>query len=257
MKSIINQVRFKAILTLALCCMVSVANADDPDKLPAAKSILKKFADESGGADNYRKIKTVKMTGKLKIKEQSLDGTVEMQIMVPDKVRFKLEIPNVIVDENGSDGKTVWAHNSIQGARILEGKEKAQLLEEASFEKVYNPEKYYKDMKVVGTDEIDGEKCYKLNLTKQSDIESTEFYSMKTGLHLRTEAVVPSPLGDIPITIDFSEMKDVGGVKMPYKISRKMNGMNVVVEFDKIEMNPKIDASVFTPPEEVMELVEE
>ena len=45
-----NQFRLNAILAVTLCGLVSVANADDPDKLPAAKSVLKKFADVTGGA---------------------------------------------------------------------------------------------------------------------------------------------------------------------------------------------------------------
>ena len=252
-----NDFGLKAILTLALCGLVTVANADDPDKLPEAKTILKKFADASGGADKYRDIKTLKMSGKLSSPAQGMEGTIEMMMMVPGKIKVKLEVPDVFTEQNGSDGKTAWSTNTMMGPRVLDGKEKEQLLEEASFEKVYNPEKFYKEMKVVGTKEIDGDKCYKVKLTKQSGVASTEFYSMKTGMHVRTEGEVPTQMGDMKMAVNFSEMKEVGGIKMPHRIVREISGMNIIVEFDKIEVNPKLDDSVFALPDDVKELVED
>ena len=255
MKTNFKTLPFRAILTLALCGLVTVANADDPDKLPAAKSVLKKFVDATGGADKYRNIKTIRMTGKLSSPAQGMEGTIEMQMMIPGKIRVKLEVPNVFTEENGSDGKTAWSKNTMMGPRVLSDNEKEQLLEEASFEKIYNPEKFYKAMEVVGMDELDGEKCYKLKVTKQSGLESTEFYSMKTGMHVRTEGKVPTQMGEVEMGANFSEIKEAGGIMMPHKIVREISGMNVIVEYDKIEVNPTIDPSVFALPEEVQELV--
>ena len=184
-----------------------------------------------------------------------MEGTIEMQMMIPGKIRVKLEVPNVFTEENGSDGKTAWSKNTMMGPRVLSDNEKEQLLEEASFEKIYNPEKFYKAMEVVGMDELDGEKCYKLKVTKQSGLESTEFYSMKTGMHVRTEGKVPTQMGEVEMGANFSEIKEAGGIMMPHKIVREISGMNVVVEYDKIEVNPTIDPSVFALPEEVQELV--
>lgn len=257
MKLNMTKIRFKAIVTLVLCGLVTVANADDQDKLPEATSVLKKFAEATGGADKYRDIKTVKMSGKLSSPAQGMEGTIEMQMMLPGKMRVRLDVPDVFTEENGSDGETAWSSNTMMGPRILSGKEKEQLLEEASFEKIYNPEKFYKEMKVVGTEEVDGDKCYKVKLTKKSGIESTEFYSMDTGMHVRTEGKVPTQMGDMEMSVNFSDMKDVGGIKMPHKIVREISGMNIIVEFDKIEVNPTIDPTVFQLPEEVKELVED
>ena len=256
MKSYISNFRVKAIVTLALCGLVTVANADDPDKLPEAKSVLKKFADVTGGADKYRAIKSVKMTGKLSSPAQGMEGTIEMNMMVPGKMRVKVEVPDVFTEENGSDGETAWSTNTMMGPRILEGKEKAQLVEEAGFEKVYNPEKFYKAMEVVGMEELDGEKCYKVKLTKQSGLEATEFYSMKTGMQMRTESVVPSQMGEMKMAVNYSDMKEVGGIMFPHKIVREISGMSIVVEFDKIEVNSDVEASVFALPEAVKELVD-
>ena len=257
MKLNIKKFRFQAILTVALCGLVTVANADDPDKMPEAKSVLKKFADATGGADKYREIKTIMMSGKLSSPAQGMEGTIQMQMMVPGKMRVKIEVPDVFTEENGSDGETAWSSNTMMGPRLLSGKEKEQLLEEASFEKVYNPEKFYKEMKVVGIEELEGEKCYKVKLIKKSGLESHEFYSVKSGMHVRTEGKIPTQMGDMEMSVNFSEMKDAGGIKMPHKIVREISGMNIIVEFDKIEVNPSIDAAAFKLPKDVQELVNE
>ena len=256
MKSYISNFRVKAIVTLALCGLVTVANADDPDKLPEAKSVLKKFADVTGGADKYKAIKTVKMSGKLSSPAQGMEGTIEMNMMLPGKMHVKVEVPDVFTEENGSDGQTAWNNNTMTGPRVLEGKEKAQMIDEASYEKVYNPEKFYKEMKVVGMEDLDGDKCYKVKLTKQNGLESTEYYSMKTGMHVRTESQVPTQMGDMKMAANFSNMKEVDGIMLPHKVVREISGMSIVVEFDKIEINSNVDEAVFALPKEIKELVD-
>ena len=185
-----------------------------------------------------------------------MEGTIEMLMMVPGKIKVKLEVPDVFTEQNGSDGETAWSSNTMMGPRVLAGKEKEQLLEEASFEKIYSPEKFYKEMKVVGTEEVKGDNCYKVKLTKKSGTESTEFYSIKSGMHVRTEGKVPTQMGDMEMAVNFSEMKSVGDLKMPHKIVREISGMNIIVQFDKIEINPKLDSDAFALPEDVQELVD-
>ena len=92
--------KLTAMLTLVLCGLVAFANADDPDKMPAAKSVLKKFADSTGGADKYREIKSVKMNGKLEIPAQGVEGKISMRMIVPDKVLVKLEVPDMMTEND-------------------------------------------------------------------------------------------------------------------------------------------------------------
>ncbi len=247
-----------AIAMAALLCFSATSPAghqDDQQKLPAAAEVLKKFAESTGGAQKYREIKSVKMTGTMSVPDQGLSGTINIQMVVPNKQFVKVEVPDVFNETKGSDGTIAWSSNSMMGPRVLEGKEKDDLLAESNFEKIYNPEKFYKEMEVVGIKEIDGESCYELKLTKKNGLVETQCFSQKTGLHVGSESIVATQMGDLNVEVSLSEYKEVGGIKFPHKIDQKVSGTKVTVQFDSIEVNPEIAASTFEVPAEVKALI--
>lgn len=248
---------FQATFVAAFLALLSLpALADDPDKLPSAEAILKKFTDASGGADKFKNIKSAKMTGKLSIASQGIEGKISVQIVTPDKLKSVMEIPDVVVETQASNGEVAWSGNTMSAPRILEGKEKDAVLEEANFEKFYAPESFYKELKVVGTREIDGDKCYELKLTKKNGLENTEFYSMKTGLNVKSLTVFPHQMGEFKMESIPGDYREVDGVLMPFEIKLiRPEGTVIVITFDKIEINPKIDDSVFELPDDVKALV--
>ena len=242
----------------AIMIATTAVKADDPDKTPTAISILKKFSEASGGAAKFKEIKAMKMTGNLEIAAAGINGTIEIIQQSPNKIATKAEMDGVGSQSQGSNGEIGWELSTMMGPRLLDKKELVRLIEQADLSRYYDPENFYKEMKVDGMKEIDGEKCYKLVLTHKAGHKTTEFYSVKTGLQVASEATIPSPMGEMDIVTSINEYKEIGGLKFPAKIESKFpNGMSQVVSMDTIEINPKVDANAFAIPSEVQGLVDE
>jgi hypothetical protein len=67
-------------------------------------------------------------------------------------------------------------------------------------------------------------------------------------LLLREVRYSKSPIGRIPTQIDYSDYRDVGGVKMPFRlVFAWLNGRDSI-QLDKITANATIDPSKFRKP---------
>lgn len=255
-----NRLKFYTpfIAIAALFCFTANSSAgsqEDQQKLPAATDVLRKFVESTGGEQKYREIKSVKMTGTMNVPDQGLSGTIAIQMVVPDKQFVKVEIPDVFSETKGCDGTTAWSSNTMMGPRVLDGKEKDDLLAESNFEKIYAPEKFYKEMEVVAIKDVDGESCYELKLTKKNGLVEKQCFSVKTGLHVGTESTVVTQMGDLDVEVSIGDYKEVGGIKFPHKIEQKVSGNKVVIQFDSIEVNPEIASSTFEVPADVKALI--
>jgi hypothetical protein len=56
------------------------------------------------------------------------------------------------------------------------------------------------------------------------------------------------PVGLIPTEIDYSEYRDVAGIKMPFHIVKTWVDGRSIVELSSIQPNVPIDAAKFTRP---------
>lgn len=74
------------------------------------------------------------------------------------------------------------------------------------------------------------------------------YFDAKTGLLLRTLRFSDSLVGLTPTQVDYSDYRDVAGVKMPFKRVISWVDGRVIEELSEITPNVTIDASKFTKP---------
>lgn len=255
-KKIWNKFQFNAILAVTILGVTCQSFADDPDKLPTAEAVMKKYIDASGGVEKLKAVKSMSMTGKLEAKAMGIQGTVEIKMVSPSMVWEKADISGMGIQARGSNGEIAWENATMTGPRIIEGQEKARLLEQANFERIYAPMKYYKEVKVQGMADVDSKKCYKVDLIRKDGYVSTEYYSVETGLPLRTDLKLTLQMGEIEVKSKMLEYKNVDGIMYPCKIEMVFpNGISQTVILEKIELNPEIEKSSFDPPKEVKGLI--
>ena len=144
------------------------------------------------------------------------------------------------------------------GPRLLEGEEAEQLIDEADLTRVLEPEKHFKEMKCTGIEEVNGQKCYVVELVKNNGRRQVEYYSVDTGLLVRSDITAVTNMGEMKIETMVSEYQDVDGIKSPFKVEQKLpNGMTAVIAFNKIEYNVDLPEDAFAVPEEIREMAGE
>jgi hypothetical protein len=76
----------------------------------------------------------------------------------------------------------------------------------------------------------------------------TLYFDHESGLLLRMVRYAKSPIGRVPTLIDYSDYRDVGGVKMPFRITFAwLNGRDAI-RLNQFKINEPIDPAVFGKP---------
>jgi len=76
----------------------------------------------------------------------------------------------------------------------------------------------------------------------------TLFFDQKTGLLTRSVRYTDSPVGKIPVQTDYSDYRDVNGVKLPFKFTQTWLDGRDNFEVAQIRANAPIDAAKFAKP---------
>jgi outer membrane lipoprotein-sorting protein len=76
----------------------------------------------------------------------------------------------------------------------------------------------------------------------------TMYFDDETGLLTRLVRSTPSPVGRLPVRIDYSDYRDVAGLKMPFKWTMTWLDGRSNFELDEVQPNVAIDAAMFARP---------
>ena len=76
----------------------------------------------------------------------------------------------------------------------------------------------------------------------------TLYFDEETGLLTRMVRSTPSPVGRLPVQMDYSDFRDVAGVKMPFKFTMTWLDGRSNFELTEVQPNTTIDAARFARP---------
>jgi photosynthetic reaction center cytochrome c subunit len=74
------------------------------------------------------------------------------------------------------------------------------------------------------------------------------YFDQKTGLLTRSVRYTDSPVGKIPVQVDYSDYRDVNGVKMPFKFTSTWLDGRDTFELTQIRPNVTVEAARFAKP---------
>ncbi len=74
------------------------------------------------------------------------------------------------------------------------------------------------------------------------------YFAQESGLLVRMVRYTNLPYGFITTEIDYADYRDVGGIKMPFRITKTWVDGRSVVEFKSLQVNVPVDASKFSKP---------
>lgn len=253
-------VRFAMAMTCAMICARAAdsAKAEAPANtkgLPTAKEVLERYAQAIGGKAAFKKHDSQHATGTVEMKAQGISGKMEVFAARPNKLLMKMTIAGVGEFNTGFDGKVAWMSSALTGPMLLEGKMGEQVATQADFDHALHDPADYTVMEMLGTEEFNGEECYKLKLVHRTGFESTEYFSKSTGLQRGFMATQESPLGPVTSTTLVTDYKQFGDLLMPSRISQKAAGVETVMTMDEMEFN-KVDPKIFNLPPDVKALSE-
>ncbi len=226
-----------------------------PDDLPKGETILDHYVEVTGGKAAYDKIHNQVAKGTMEFSGKGLKGTLASYQAEPNKEYSVIEIESVGKIESGTDGEVAWERSAMTGARVKSGDERDEMLRASTFNAHVNWRSLYDKAETQGMETVEGEECYKVQLTPKSGRPETEYYSKKTGLLLRTTSVHTTQMGDIPSDSIVKDYKEVSGVTMPFTRVNKFAGQEIDIHLDSIEFNVELPKDRFDLPDDVKALL--
>jgi len=225
------------------------------DQDEKAIKVIEDSIEALGGKEAISKNTTVTQSGTMSIPSMGLEGTIEMYIESPKRLRLIIDIPMMGKTVQGLNDGVVWSTDAMSGPRIFSAEESEDLIKQADIGYLLRFRENYTTIEYVGEVEFDGQAAHKLRLVDQKGKESIEYYSVEKAFQIGSETTADTAMGKINAITKLQDYKELGGVMQVTRIVQAIGPTEVVISFDSADYS-KIDDSVFELPAAIKALME-
>jgi hypothetical protein len=224
----------------------AAASSGSPADLPSANKLIEKYIQALGGADALKKMSSRLENGKA----SPLAGReflIEVISKAPDKGISITHLP---------DGDLAVAYNAHGGWQLTPGRPLRELSSsevdaariDSNFYFPLHLQELFSGFETAGSDKLEGHAVFVV-AGKRLNLPAVKLYfDQETGLLLRQIRYEQTPLGRNPVQSDFSDYRDAGGAKVPYRRITSRPGRRLVIQIDSVEQNVRIEDSKFEKP---------
>jgi outer membrane lipoprotein-sorting protein len=245
---------FRRVVLLA----VLTSSAATPALAQAADEIIEKHLAAAGGRAALTKLtsRVAKGTLALTTPVGELKGTVEVYNKKPNKQRTLVKIDasafggSEIVNDQRFDGTTGYIIDSFQGNRDITG-DQLEAMKNGSFP---NPLLTYKENGTTATlgnrEKVGTGDAYVIQLTPKNGPPVRLFVDAESFMIVRTAITINLPQlgGPIEQVSDFSDFRDVDGIKIPHATKTSNPLQTITATVSDVKHNVEIDDSSFVKP---------
>lgn len=213
-------------------------------KLPegiTARQVLDDYISRIGGRENLLKVKdrTTEMTGKV----QGVEVNISIYQKQPDKLMQEIKAGSM-TQSIIFDGKKGYSITPA-GKKEITGQSLEDLKLEATLNLLLEPEKYGISSKLSGIEKVEGKDAYRIDLQAAAGRKWTEYYDVASGLKIRQIKPIQAPMGQAMQTVDFSDYRDVAGVKYPFRLKQTLGSQQMEMQVTSIKVNNNLKDIIF------------
>ena len=212
---------------------------------PNADEILQKYVTAVGGADAMHKITSRSMTGKI------ITGGNESPIEVLTKAPNK----RVTISKMGNgesftafDGTAGWMASTGRPARDMSPAESASAGLDAEFYLPLRIKELFPQLRRGRPEKVGGVDCNVLTGSGGGRPMTRFYFDSQSGLLLRMVRYSDTPVGRMPVQIDYEDYKDVDGVKVPLRWTLSRPNGRFTIQIAEVKANAPIDDAKFAKP---------
>ena len=246
--------------TLSLDSWYDVPNPEFDDAVrqesggPSADQVLEKYIQAVGGAQRLATLTSVVATGTA-VAYGELGGTADFAIFAKAPNQRTALITYKDHPERGTsswsfDGRTGWMKTprGLLGEYELIGSEldgvrlEAQLVFPGQIKQVLD------NWRGAANRSIGDRDFLTVQGSGPRGLLATLYFDPATGLLARLVRYAPSPIGRMPTQIDYSDYRDVGGIKFPFEYKFTWLDGRYTAKVNEIKTNIPVDAARFGKP---------
>lgn len=214
-----------------------------------ADEIIAKSLAARGGADKLKAIKSVRMATTTKIMGNEIKSVAS--IVAGQGMRSDMSVMGQTMSQ-GFDGTKGWMINPMAGPDAQEMPAEMSKTFAGQLD-LAGPMVDYKTknnkVEFAGKEVVDGKETYKLIVTRADSTVMTHYINATTFLDQKVVTKGKAQGQDVEVEAYFDDYRAVDGIKFPHatEMTNPQFG-RMKITFDKIEVNPVIDAATFRMP---------
>jgi photosynthetic reaction center cytochrome c subunit len=223
-------------------------NEKQPDisTLPTADQVFDKYLAAAGGADAIGKITS-------RVAKGTLSGfgdttfPIDIYAKAPDK---RVSIMHLKSGDSTTayDGHSGWMTVPPRPPHIMNADENSGARIDADFHFPVDVKTLSQDWKPAPGETIDGHQTNQIVGRTDDRPMLRLYFDAQSGLLVRLIRYDETPLGRLPIQIDYSDYRDADGIKLPYRWSLARPGNRFTIQIDELHQNVPVDDAKFTAP---------
>ncbi|MFD0993966.1 M16 family metallopeptidase [Tenacibaculum geojense] len=198
-----------------------------------ATSVVNDYFKAIGGKDKVAGVKSLVISSKGKI--QGTELALTQKYANPNKSLTTVSVMGNVMQKTVFDGAA--GYTEARGQRIdLTGDD----LTEAKQSTTPFADEAYKTAKLDRIEPIDGNNAYVI-VAGTKEI----FYDAKTGLKIKEVKTQKGPQGEVKVPVEYSNYKEVNGIKFPHTVTQSMGPMKLVFNVESISINQGVSDADF------------
>lgn len=211
----------------------------------SANEIVQKYISAIGGTEAWKKVNTMKMTGA--ISAQGMEMPITLTAINGKAMRVDMTIMGmanymIITPKEG------WSYFPVQGqtkAEPMTADAIGQMQDQLDVQgELVDYSAKGKKIEYVGKDDVDGTETFKLKLTDKDGKEKTLYFDASNYYLIREVQKIKADGKEMESITNYSNYQKLPeGITVAMSIESDNGPMN----FKSIEVNPKVDESIFKP----------
>jgi len=224
--------------------------------LPTAQEVIAKYLSVVGASRQNILSQAIVMRGTVeRVERAKASGPTEIIFKQPSKARIVETLTSGVVTR-GWNGTTAWVQsskgvNQVTGENLkaMKALPTTTIVSDGLFNPIKIPDSASRAT-LVGVARINDRESYQVVIEDSSTQSIQLFFDVESGLLLRRVNVTNTILGPLNVQWDFSDYRDVSGIKLPFVIrtSDVSSYDTVVRRFSEIKIDSSVNENVFDTP---------
>ncbi len=212
----------------------------------SATAILNRYFQAVGGLPALAKINSEMKKGTMEL-SHGVQFPVEIAVKQPDLRNVRVQYPNgeSVEVERGNDG---WLLVPGRPLHAMSKSEISAAREEADPSFITHLQQAFQKFEMRPDTQIGGHTVSVIRASSPNLPPLKLYFDKESGLLVRLVRYVESPLGRNPTQIDYSDYREVAGVRLPFRWTAAQPQAQVTVQLTDIQVNVPLDDSRFNRP---------
>lgn len=233
-----------------------IISAEEPrptTSYPTVDQILAKYVEALGGEQALRAVtsRVITATGDLPttpLNEPRAAARIEHYQKAPNLDLVVTHLPGGAIS-TGFDGQAAWLQDGQGAVTQFTGAELVRARRYADFHQSLNLKQAYTRFVVGGIEQVNNRDAYVVIGLPRGDSPERLYFDVQTGLLLRRQTVLSTPVGNSPMNVDYEQYRAVGdGTRYPFLIRSTTPTQRHIVRVERVQNNAPVEDSRFRQP---------